>query len=158
MTNDAGLQKSVLVTGATDGLGRATALLLAQRGYRVFAAGRSAEKRAQLDALAHEKKLPMETLELDVCDDASVQRAVASVLAKAGRIDVLGRDLERAVAAAETLREDCAKARFLYDDLTSTPYTADPGLLAATYPLHPLTIAVLMSNTVGLAERHQGAV
>jgi len=42
-------QKSVLITGATDGLGRALALLLAQRGYRVFGAGRSPEKLAQLD-------------------------------------------------------------------------------------------------------------
>src|ERR1700693_5776520 len=89
MSDSGAKQKSVLITGATDGLGRAAALLLAQRGYRVFAAGRSSEKRAQLDALAREKKLPMETLELDVCDDASVQRAVAHVLAKAGRIDVL---------------------------------------------------------------------
>src|SRR5271154_6358630 len=89
MTNGVGLQKTVLITGATDGLGKATALLLAQRGYRVFAAGRSAEKRAQLDALALEQKLPLETLEIDVCDDASVQQGVAAVLAKAGAIDVL---------------------------------------------------------------------
>jgi NAD(P)-dependent dehydrogenase (short-subunit alcohol dehydrogenase family) len=89
MANGAEQQKSVLITGATDGLGKATAILLAQRGYRVFAAGRSAEKRAQLDALAREKNLPLETLELDVCDEASVQQAVAAVLAKAGAIDVL---------------------------------------------------------------------
>lgn len=89
MTNGAALQKTVLITGATDGLGRAAALLLAQRGYRVFAAGRSAEKRAQLDALSREKNLSLETVELDVCDDASVQRAVANVLAKTGAIDVL---------------------------------------------------------------------
>jgi NAD(P)-dependent dehydrogenase (short-subunit alcohol dehydrogenase family) len=80
---------TVLITGATDGLGRAAALLLAVRGYRVFAAGRSAEKRAQLDAVAREKKLPLETLQLDVCDDASVQQAIATVLSKAGAIDVL---------------------------------------------------------------------
>jgi NAD(P)-dependent dehydrogenase (short-subunit alcohol dehydrogenase family) len=79
----------VLITGATDGLGKATALLLAQRGYRVFAAGRSAQKRAQLDALARERKLPLETLDLDVCNDASVQHAVGDVLSKAGAIDVL---------------------------------------------------------------------
>jgi NAD(P)-dependent dehydrogenase (short-subunit alcohol dehydrogenase family) len=81
--------KSVLITGGTDGLGRAAALLLAERGYRVFAAGRSAEKRAQLDALAREKKLPLETLDMDVCDDASVPRAVRAVLDEAGAIDVL---------------------------------------------------------------------
>jgi NAD(P)-dependent dehydrogenase (short-subunit alcohol dehydrogenase family) len=88
MNADRGIQ-TVLITGATDGLGKAAALLLAEHGYRVFAAGRSAEKRAQLDALAKEKKLPLETLEMDVCDDGSVQRAVASVHQKAGAIDVL---------------------------------------------------------------------
>jgi NAD(P)-dependent dehydrogenase (short-subunit alcohol dehydrogenase family) len=81
--------KSVLITGGTDGLGKAAALLFAERGYRVFAAGRSAEKRAQLDMLAREKKLPLETLAMDVCDDASVQRAVRAVLDKAVGIDVL---------------------------------------------------------------------
>ncbi len=81
--------QTVLITGATDGLGKAAAVLFAERGYHVFAAGRSAEKRAQLDALAKEKKLPLETLEMDVCDDGSVQNAVASVCRKAGAIDVL---------------------------------------------------------------------
>src|SRR5579864_7109255 len=89
MNDGASLQKSVLITGATDGLGKAAALLLAERGYRVFAAGRSAAKRAELDSLAKERKLPLESLEMDVCDDNSVQRAIASVNQKAGAIDVL---------------------------------------------------------------------
>src|SRR6266436_153946 len=88
MSAERGTQ-TVLITGATDGLGKAAALLLAARGYRVFAAGRSAEKRAQLDALAKEKNLLLETLEMDVCDDASVQKAVASSYQKDGTIDVL---------------------------------------------------------------------
>jgi NAD(P)-dependent dehydrogenase (short-subunit alcohol dehydrogenase family) len=79
----------VLITGATDGLGRAAALLMAERGYRVFAAGRSPEKRAELDTLAREKKLPLESLQLDVSDESSVRLAVAEVLAQAGKIDVL---------------------------------------------------------------------
>jgi short-subunit dehydrogenase len=82
-------QQTVLITGATDGLGRAAALLLAEKGYRVFAAGRSTEKRAELDRLAAAKKLPLETLELDVCNDSSVSRAVKHILQKAANIDVL---------------------------------------------------------------------
>src|ERR1700730_7951787 len=89
MSDSGTKQKSVLITGATDGLGKAAALLLAQRGYRVFAAGRSAVKRAQLDALAREKSLPLESIALDVCDDRSVEAAVHAVLGKAGAIDVL---------------------------------------------------------------------
>lgn len=81
--------KTVLITGGTDGLGKAAAILLAQRGYRVFATGRSAEKRAELARLAAEQQLPLEAIEMDVCSDASVQAAVQTVLAKAGAIDVL---------------------------------------------------------------------
>lgn len=81
--------KTVLITGGTDGLGRAAALLLAKQGYCVFAAGRSADKRAALDQLAGERGLPLKTVEMDVRDDASVGRAVAEVRTKAGAIDVL---------------------------------------------------------------------
>lgn len=113
MTDGAAKQKSVLITGATDGLGRAAALLLAERGYRVFAAGRSAEKRAQLDALAREKKLPLETLEMDVGDDASVQRAAADVLAKAGAMDVLFNNAGvNFTAAVEDLRLEDWRRQF----------------------------------------------
>lgn len=89
MATTSGTPKTVFITGATDGLGRASALLLAERGYRVLAAGRSAEKRAQLEAVAGQKNLPLETLELDVCSDSSVQRTVNSVIEKAGVPDVL---------------------------------------------------------------------
>src|ERR1700692_2119308 len=81
--------RTVLITGGTDGLGKAAALLLAERGYHVFAAGRSPEKRAELEAAAREKRLPLEAVELDVCHGRSVQAAVGHVLAKAGAIDVL---------------------------------------------------------------------
>ena len=82
-------QRTVLITGGTDGLGRAAGWLLAEKGYRVFATGRSIEKRAELDRLAASKKLALESLELDVCDDGSVSRTVEAVLEKAGAIDVL---------------------------------------------------------------------
>lgn len=79
----------VLITGGTDGLGKAAALLLARRGYLVFAAGRSVQKREELDRLAHEEHIPIRTLEMNVCDSASVQIAVELVLEQGGGLDVL---------------------------------------------------------------------
>ena len=77
----------VLITGASTGFGRVTAELLTRQGYRVFAsmrdiAGRNAQARTELEALN------IEVVELDVTDDGSVDRAVAAILARAGRIDV----------------------------------------------------------------------
>ncbi len=84
-----------------------------ERGYRVFAAGRSAAKRAQLDAAAKEKKLPLESLEMDVCDDSSVQRAVAAVYQKAGTIDVLINNAGLVyVGAVEELRMEDWRRQF----------------------------------------------
>ena len=82
-------QSNVLITGGTDGLGRACAVRLAQEGYRVFAAGRSAERRAQLTEHARQNSLPLEAIEMDVTSDASVERALEEIRAKAGGIDVL---------------------------------------------------------------------
>jgi len=77
---------TVLITGGTQGFGKATAVLLAEQGYRVFAAGRNAERRAQLDALAKERKLPLATVEMDVKDEASVGRALEEVRRQAPRL------------------------------------------------------------------------
>ena len=106
-------QQSVLITGATDGLGKVLALLLADRGYRVFAAGRSPQKLAELDAIAREKKLPLQSITLDVCSDDSVQRAVSDVLAKAAAIDVLVNNAGvNYTAAVEDLTMDAWRAQF----------------------------------------------
>src|SRR5450432_4268027 len=100
--------RTVLITGATDGLGKAAALLLAERGYRVFAAGRSPQKRAQLDAVARERKLPIETVELDVCDNLSVKTAVVAVVEKSAGLDVLinNAGIVYASTVEDTLMED----------------------------------------------------
>ncbi len=83
-------QQTVLITGGTDGLGKAAAIFLAEHGgYRIFAAGRSAEKRLELDRLAMDKHLPIEAVEIDVTNDRSVTAAVEAVLERAGAIDVL---------------------------------------------------------------------
>ena len=73
----------VLVTGCSSGIGRATAVEAAERGHRVFASARRAEDVADLAAQG------LDTLALDVTDEASVTRGVADVLARAGGIDAL---------------------------------------------------------------------
>ncbi|MFZ3216663.1 MAG: SDR family oxidoreductase [Candidatus Acidiferrales bacterium] len=88
-----------LVSGGTDGLGRAAALMLAEHGYRVFAGGRSAERLAALQQFAQERKLPLQAIELDVCDDASVERAVSEIEQRAGTVDVLVNNAGIAIAA-----------------------------------------------------------
>ncbi|MGB6485229.1 MAG: SDR family oxidoreductase [Candidatus Acidiferrales bacterium] len=89
---------TILITGGTDGLGRATAILLASEGYRVFAAGRNPQKRAALEQFAEEHELPLETLDLDVTSDESADRAVAEVERRAGPVDVLVNNAGIAIA------------------------------------------------------------
>ncbi|MGH9686959.1 MAG: SDR family oxidoreductase [Candidatus Acidiferrales bacterium] len=99
-SNATGKLEPVLVTGATDGLGRATAVLFAEHGYRVFAGGRSAERRAALQELARAKNLPLEVLELDVTNDASVDAAVAEIERRAGPVAVLVNNAGIGIGAA----------------------------------------------------------
>ena len=70
----------VLVTGCSSGIGRALAVELHKRGQRVFASARNPRS---LEGLACEK------LSLDVTDQESIAKAVAEVMTKAGRIDML---------------------------------------------------------------------
>ena len=115
MTASAGHHQSpaILITGATDGLGRAMAVFLAANGYRIFAAGRNAEKRASLDRLALERKLQLETLDMDVSDDVSVSHAVGRVLDRAGHIDVLINNAGIAyVAVLEEIRLDDLRRQY----------------------------------------------
>jgi len=78
-------KQSALITGTSSGIGRATAELLAGKGYRVLATMRNPEKGRDLAALAREKGWDLQLLPLDVRDDASVQAAVR----QAGEVDVL---------------------------------------------------------------------
>jgi NAD(P)-dependent dehydrogenase (short-subunit alcohol dehydrogenase family) len=80
-------RKVALVTGCSTGIGYETALLLARRGYRVFAALRNMEKAGPLRG--ESRGLPLEILPMDVDRASSVKKTTAWILKKAGRIDVL---------------------------------------------------------------------
>src|SRR5277367_6145451 len=82
-------KQTILVTGATSGIGRHAALHLAARGHRVFASGRNVEVLAALKSTPDGAAL--EILPLDVTDGASIARAREIVDARTGGrgIDVL---------------------------------------------------------------------
>lgn len=88
------MKKVILITGASTGFGRTAAETLAQRGYSVFAtmrdiAGRNASISESLRSVAHRESWNLEVLDLDVTNEASVNRAVQKVLDRTGRIDVV---------------------------------------------------------------------
>jgi NAD(P)-dependent dehydrogenase (short-subunit alcohol dehydrogenase family) len=81
-----GSPKAVLVTGASRGLGEATALHLAAAGFRVWAGVRSEQAAARLAILARERSLVLETICLDVTDKTSVNSAFEVIEKREGHL------------------------------------------------------------------------
>jgi NAD(P)-dependent dehydrogenase (short-subunit alcohol dehydrogenase family) len=83
----------VLITGSSTGFGRLFTETLARKGHTVFATmrdpgGRNTKNASEIRTLAQNESLPIHVLEMDVNDDASVERATDAAVSKAGRIDV----------------------------------------------------------------------
>lgn len=77
------MKKVVLITGASSGIGKATARQLLSDGYIVYGAARRVEK---MSDLADEE---VNIIKMDVTDDASMVRGVDRIIEEQGRIDVL---------------------------------------------------------------------
>lgn len=73
--------RSVLITGASSGIGAATAAHLADRGFRVFGTSRSGQPQADLSEV--------QWLAMDIRDEDSVERGVAAVFESTDRLDGL---------------------------------------------------------------------
>ncbi len=100
-----------LVTGTSSGIGRATALLLARFGYRVFATVRTPEAEESLQREA--AGLPLEVLRADVSDEGAVTGLARELLARAGRIDVLVNNAGYALLGAiEDLQPEAVRRQF----------------------------------------------
>ncbi|WP_175873199.1 oxidoreductase [Burkholderia sp. BCC0397] len=72
-----------LVTGASSGIGDATARLLKKNGLTVYAAARRVEQMKPLEAAG------IHVLPLDVTDETSVRTCIETILEREGRIDIL---------------------------------------------------------------------
>ena len=100
------MQRSVLITGTSTGIGLMTAALLASRGWRVFATMRNLEKRDLLEQTLEKTGLPgrVEIEQLDVTSGPSIAGAVESILARTGnKLDAV---VHNAGVAAAGVLED----------------------------------------------------
>ena len=95
-----------LVTGASTGIGEATAERLAKAGYMVFGTSRRVAPAGQR---------PFEMLTLDVTSDASVDALVKELIRRVGRIDLLVNNAGFGVAPAGAEESSIEQARAIFD-------------------------------------------
>src|SRR6266542_1769782 len=98
--------KTALVTGASSGIGEATAERLAMAGYKVYGTSRRAAKASQPS---------FELLPLDVTSDESVEATIREVLRAEGRIDLLVNNAGFSVAPAGAEESSIEQARSIFD-------------------------------------------
>ncbi|ABP60948.1 oxidoreductase [Enterobacter sp. 638] len=99
-------KRVALVTGASSGIGRASAIKLLAAGYTVYGTSRRG-------ALAGKHPFPL--LTLDVTDDASVNAAIDELLRLEGRIDILVNNAGFGVAPAAAEESSIEQARHIFD-------------------------------------------
>jgi NAD(P)-dependent dehydrogenase (short-subunit alcohol dehydrogenase family) len=98
--------KIALVTGASSGIGEATAERLAKTGYLVYGTSRRG---------AQAGKQSFEMLSLDVTSDESVEAAVSEVMRREGRIDLLVNNAGFGVAPAAAEESSIDQARSIFE-------------------------------------------
>jgi NAD(P)-dependent dehydrogenase (short-subunit alcohol dehydrogenase family) len=99
-------QSIALVTGASSGIGEATAERLAKAGYKVYGTSRRG---------ARPGRHSFEMLSLDVTSDASVEAAVSTLMKLEGRIDLLVNNAGFSVAPAGAEESSLDQARAIFD-------------------------------------------
>ncbi|MFZ4810966.1 MAG: SDR family oxidoreductase [Ilumatobacteraceae bacterium] len=100
-----------VVTGANSGIGRATAIHLAEQGHTVYGTVRSLDKATKLHAMAEHHGVTVHLVELDIADDASVERGFGEILdATGGVVDVL---VNNAGIGGNAVAEECPPSMYL---------------------------------------------
>ena len=106
-SSSSGSRRSVLITGASSGIGLATAHQLLDRGWRVFAAAR------RLEAMDPLRSRGAEVLPLDLADEASRQQLAATITSEVGALDALVNNAGYgATGPVETMALEQARAMF----------------------------------------------
>ena len=140
------MHRTILITGCSSGIGAALATELHKRGNRVYASARRPETLAPLAALG------LDTLTLDVNDDASIAAAMARVESEAGHLDMLinNAGFSQVGAVVDLTREDL---RSQYETNVISPVAmtrAALPLLRGAVTVQGKAIVVNVGSIVGL--------
>lgn len=140
------MQRTILITGCSTGIGAALAAELHRRGNRVYATARRPETLAALALMG------LETLSLDVNDDASIAEVMSHIENEAGRLDLLinNAGFSQVGAVVDLTREDLRKQ---YETNVISPVAmtrAALPLLRAAQAAHGKAVVVNVGSIVGL--------
>ena len=105
--------KVAVVTGSSSGIGYETSIALARSGILTYATVRNLQKATNLESIRDKEMLPLKIQQLDVTDDASVNKAIQAIVSESGRIDVMVNNAGYGlVGAFEDLSMDEIRSQF----------------------------------------------
>lgn len=139
-----------LVTGAAGGMGAATARLLARAGATVAATDRTEADAAPTAAAIRDEGLAGHAWGLDVADPVAIERVVAEIVARFGRLDIVVNNAGN--AGFSPLNGDGYDA--LWDRLLAVNLTAHQRIVRAALPHltkspHPRIVNIASTEALG---------
>lgn len=137
-------KKIVLITGATSGIGQATAIKFARNGYDLIITGRRGDRLHEL-AVELEKSYSINVLplEFDITDPIAVEKAFELINKKLNRIDILVNNAGLA-AGLDTVQDA------LLEDWEQMIDTNIKGLLYVTKKVLPLMIQARSGHIINI--------
>ncbi len=138
------MNKIALITGATSGIGQATALKAAEAGFDIIITGRRAERLETLSKEIRNKGVDVLSLNFDIRYAAEVEKAINSLTDKWKEIAVLVNNAGLAVGTSP-IQEG------ILDDWERMIDTNIKGLLYITRAVAPLMIAHNSGHIINLA-------
>ncbi|NUO01831.1 MAG: SDR family NAD(P)-dependent oxidoreductase [Saprospiraceae bacterium] len=129
------MDKTVLISGATSGIGKATALIFAQNGYRLILTGRRIERLREVQALLQtEYQAEVEILAFDIRSAEATKAAIDSLQGVWREIDILVNNAGKAKGLSSIHEGDLEHWEEMID-------TNIKGLLYLTRMVSPIMVA-----------------
>jgi NAD(P)-dependent dehydrogenase (short-subunit alcohol dehydrogenase family) len=145
-------QKIALVTGASRGIGAATAVALAEAGYHLVLTGRDEKRLTEIDDRIHAAGGTATIAPFDLADEGAIDRLAAAIGARWGRLDVLVLNAGILGTLAPLAHIEVKE----WHNVLATNLTANWRLLRAFDPWlrqSPAADVVAITSTVGSAPR-----